>query len=87
MQGRTQRADKQQDRSVRSGTGPVQQLHKNAQDITGTVQNLERKLHQLDAGKVAAVRTGWSFAKMILAFLITLFSAHTNFLQILLLTW
>ncbi|DBA70182.1 hypothetical protein WJX79_001992 [Trebouxia sp. C0005] len=49
MQGQKQRADKQQNRSVRSGTGPVQQLHKNAQNISGTVQNLERKLHELDA--------------------------------------
>ncbi len=63
MQGRTQRADKQQDRSVRSGTGPVQQLHKNAQNITGTVQNLERKLHELDTGKVAALRSCWAFHK------------------------
>ncbi len=63
MQGRTQRADKQQDRSVRSGTAPVQQLHKNAQNISGTVQNLERKLHELDAGKVAALRPCWSFHK------------------------
>ena len=51
MEARTKLCDKQ-DRSVRSGTKPVQQLHKNAQNISGTVLNMERKLHELDAGNL-----------------------------------
>ena len=53
MQARTGRVGQQQDRSIRSGARPVQQLQKNAQNISGTVLNIERKLHELDAGKVA----------------------------------
>ena len=53
MKVTSKRTDKAQDRSLRAGTKPVQQLHQNAQNITGTVLNLERKIHELDAGKVA----------------------------------
>ena len=55
MEARAGRAGKQHDSSVRSGTRPVQQLQKNAQNISGTVLNIERKLHELDAGKVLAL--------------------------------
>lgn len=55
MEARAGRTNKQQDRSVRLGARPVQQLQKNAQNISGSVLNIERTLHELDAGKVQLV--------------------------------
>ena len=52
MEAPAGRSGKQQDRSVRSGARPVQQLQSNAQNISGTVLNIERTLQELDAGKV-----------------------------------
>ena len=54
MEARGGRSGKQQDRSVRSGAQPVQQLQSNAQNISGTVLNIERTLQELDTGKVIA---------------------------------
>lgn len=52
MEARAGRTNKQQDRSLRAGAQPVQQLQKNAQNISGSVLNKERTLHELDAGRV-----------------------------------
>ncbi|KAL3160670.1 hypothetical protein ABBQ32_010585 [Trebouxia sp. C0010 RCD-2024] len=41
MEARAGRTNKQQDRSLRSGARPVQQLQKNAQNISGSVLNIE----------------------------------------------
>lgn len=54
MEARGGRSGKQQDRSVRSGAQPVQQLQSNAQNISGTVLNIERTLQELDTGKVSS---------------------------------
>ena len=52
MQSNTLRAGKTKDASVRTGSKSVQKLEKNAQNITGTVTDLQRRLQELETGKV-----------------------------------
>ena len=52
MQSPTLRAGKAKDVSVRTGSKSVQKLEKNAQHITGTVADLQRRLQGLETGKV-----------------------------------
>lgn len=52
MEARARRPGKPEDRSVRPGAQPVQQLQKNAQNISGIVLNIERTVQDLDTGTV-----------------------------------
>lgn len=52
METPTLRTGKAKDLSVRTGSKSVQKLEKNAQNITGTVADLQRRLQELETGKV-----------------------------------